>query len=242
MNIKVCKNYSQLSAFVTNEIINQIKNKPDSMITIAGGDTPKGVYELLSKRLVVESINYSKVKFVSLDEWVGLDINTKGSCHETLNEYLFKNLQLRDDQIYFFVGSNDNLTTECNRINKIIEEHGGIDLMILGVGMNGHLGFNEPYVETGNASVVSLAPKTIEVMSKYFESKLSLTHGITLGYNQILGSKKLILMASGSNKKEIITKTISEEVSIKVPSTMVKKHKNSFLCIDEEAQGYDEKN
>ncbi|MFV0254879.1 MAG: 6-phosphogluconolactonase, partial [Erysipelotrichaceae bacterium] len=165
------------------------------------------------------------------------DANTKGSCRETLNSMLFNNLQLSEKQVVFFDGASQNLTTECERINMAIECSGGLDLIILGIGMNGHLGFNEPNIITEEASIVALAEVTKSVMGKYFDDELQLTHGITLGYNQILSAKDLILMASGSSKNEIINKVLKSDPSYDIPATMLKTNNNSKLYVDVDAIG-----
>ncbi len=236
MKENILNNYEQLCSVITDEIIEQIKYKPKSVITIAGGQTPTGVYKMLSERLISEQVDYSKITFVSLDEWVGLDINTNGSCIETLSSHLFNNLNLNEDQIVFFNGVATNLTAECNRIDNIIAKLGGIDFMVLGIGMNGHLGFNEPNIITENSSIVSLAEKTKEVMTKYFDKQIELTHGITLGYKQIMETNKIILMASGAKKSKIIEQTIKSEASYDIPSTILKKHSNCQLLIDKDAK------
>lgn len=242
MKENILKNYNKLSGAVAEQVINQIKIKPDSMITIAGGETPLGVLQILSNRLINEDIDYSKVTFLSLDEWVSLNESTVGSCRESLNTNLFDNLNLTDNQVIFFDGDADNLTSECERIDDVINNNNGLDLVILGIGMNGHLGFNEPGIITKRSSVVKLADVTKEVMNKYFEEDLKLTHGITLGYEQILASKKIILMANGSRKADIIELMKQSEISYDMPASILKDSKNFELYIDEEARRLNEKN
>lgn len=235
MKEHVCSNYCELSKKVAERIIEQLRTKPKSLITIAGGETPLGVLKYLSEHLVSEDVDYSQVKFISLDEWVGLDSNTYGSCRQTLNDGLFNNINLTSDQIIFFDGNAENLTLECEKVDKIICDHEAIDLIVLGIGMNGHLGFNEPNIVTTNASIVKLSDVTKNVMNKYFNESMELTHGITLGYNQILQSKKIILMASGSNKRSIMDEMKRVKVSYSLPASLLKYNDALEIYIDEEA-------
>lgn len=238
----VYKDYKALCSSVADQIVKQLIIKPNSLITIAGGNTPIGVFSALVDLAESQEVDYSKVKFLSLDEWVSLDGKTKGSCRQTLDEFLFCPLKLKENQVIFFDGDADNLTNECNRIDQALEEAGGIDLIILGIGMNGHLGFNEPNIITQKSSIVKLAPVTKAVMGKYFEKEVSLTHGVTLGYDQILGAKQIILMASGAPKKEVIKQLYSQKISYEMPATLLKSKSKCSLYLDVAAKGENEKN
>lgn len=241
MKENIFKDYNELSEAVADQVIKQIKNKPDSLITIAGGETPLGTLQILSNRLLNEDIDYSKVTFVSLDEWVSLNESTVGSCRESLNTNLFDSLNLTDEQVVFFDGDAENLTDECKQIDDVINRNDGLDLIILGIGMNGHLGFNEPGIITRKSSIVKLADVTKQVMNKYFDEELKLTHGITLGYEQILASKKIVLMANGARKANIIQIMKDSEISYDVPASILKDSNNFELYIDEEARRLNEK-
>ncbi|MFV0498478.1 MAG: glucosamine-6-phosphate deaminase [Bacilli bacterium] len=230
----VFDDYKLLSKEIAKEIVMQIKLKPDSIICLAGGDSPKGVYEELVK-LLNNKVNYSKITFVSLDEWVGLDETEIGSCKQTLYSQLFNKLNLRDEQVLFFDGKSSNLDNDCLQMTNFINSMNGIDYLLLGVGMNGHLGFNEPGIRTGNCSVVNLDDTTKKVMQKYFKKNLKPSQGITLGYNQINSSKKVVLMANGKHKARIIKKIIESEPTITIPATLLKLHKNVKIYVDKSA-------
>lgn len=240
MKKKVYDDYEALCSAITDEILEQIKRKPKSHITIAGGDTPRGVYTKLASELKKGEIDYSEMTFVSLDEWVGLGVDDFGSCKNMIFNLFLKELNFKENQVVFFDGLTSDLSSECKMMTNYLESVGGIDLMILGVGLNGHLGFNEPNIETKDCEIVELDDTTKKVMSKYFNEEKHLEHGITLGYNQIFGAKEVIVMANGKHKKDIVAQAMHSEPKLDLPISMLKKHKNSYIYIDVEANTEEE--
>lgn len=237
MKVKINKNYDEMSQAVANQIIDYINKKPESLLCLAGGDTPLKTYEYLVKAAESNKVDFSKAKFVSLDEWVGLGSSTKGSCVETLYTHLYDKLPINiEKQVCFFDGLTDDLEKECNRVDKFIADSNGIDVCLLGIGMNGHLGFNEPNVDPElQCAVIPLDPVTKTVGAKYFDEEVNVTAGITVGLKHLLESKDLILIANAEKKAEIVKKTIEGEITIEVPSSMARKNENSSIYIDEEA-------
>ncbi len=240
----VKNNYLEMSLYVTNKIIKKIIDNPQAVICIAGGETPTGIYSLLPQKLHELEVDYSKITFISLDEWVGLDKKIKGSCIETLYSKLYDNLELTENQIVFFDGTAQNLEEECRKMDKIITKLGGLDLIVLGIGLNGHIGFNEPGVDDKlRTHVVPLEKTTKKVMNKYFDTSLNLTHGITLGMQDIYQTGEIYIIANGENKKNIVDKFIHNSKSNKYPITLLKDLENVELVIDSAAdEEKDEKN
>ncbi len=234
MKVEIYKDYEALSQQVGMKIAKQLNEKPHSLICIAGGDTPLGLCNFLIQLHQEKRCDFTNAMFISLDEWVGLGYETQGSCKQTLYDSLFTPLELKENQIHFFDGKNTNLEEECEKMNQVIEENHGIDLIVLGIGMNGHLGFNEPGIRTEKATVVPLADKTKEVSVKYFHKELPLVSGITLGMDQIKEAKTIILMAASDKKKEIVKATVQGAVSNQVPSSLLQETQ-AILCVDEEA-------
>lgn len=211
--------------------------KKDALICIAGGDTPLQTMQELVRRSETGQIDFREAYFVGLDEWVGLGLETPGSCRATLFSQLFDKLVgLKKEHICFFDGKAEDLAEECDRIDQFVDKRGGIDFILLGIGMNGHLGFNEPGVQIDlNAHVVELDSVTKQVMSKYFEKDLPLTQGISLGMKQILASKEIVVLATGTKKAEIIQLTVETEPTPQIPATFMKKAKNAQFFVDEAA-------
>ncbi|WP_088825913.1 glucosamine-6-phosphate deaminase [Listeria goaensis] len=222
---------------ISNQIESLLQEKPDALICIAGGDTPLKTMAELVRRNKNGQIDFSKAYFVGLDEWVGLGRETKGSCRQTLYDYFYDQLEnINPDHVCFFDGKAKNLAVECKRIDHFIDERGGIDFILLGIGMNGHIGFNEPGVPVDvNAHVVELDDVTKKVMSKYFDQDLPLTNGISLGMKQIKQAKEIIVAATGSKKAEIVELTMNSEPTANIPATLLKNATSTQFFVDQEA-------
>ncbi|MBF2641535.1 glucosamine-6-phosphate deaminase [Listeria seeligeri] len=236
MKVVIKENPQIVAETISQKIIESVKEKPTSLICIAGGDTPLLTIEALIKANQAGEVDFSKTRFVGLDEWVGLGRETKGSCIQTLYDAFFDRLEnVSSDQICFFDGQTADFEAECARVDAFIEACGGIDFILLGIGLNGHIGFNEPFVPVDvNCHVVELDNVTKRVMSKYFDTDLPLTHGISLGMQQILTAKEIYLVATGEKKAEIVQQVIEKEPTVSIPATLVKQA-IATLVLDEKA-------
>ena len=236
MKLKRFKNYQELSDFAATDIANSIKSKPSLVLCLASGDTPKLTVELLVKKLKEEKIDYSKITFIGLDEWVGLPPTNTGSCHYFFQNKLIEPLQLKPSQYFLFNALADDLENECVKMDRFINDRNGIDVMLVGIGMNGHIGFNEPGAAFNNLShVIELDEITKAVGQKYFNEQVELGKGITLGFKHLLNAKKVFLMANGSKKAEVIKKAVEGTVTESFPASIMQQHENGFILIDDEA-------
>jgi galactosamine-6-phosphate isomerase len=175
-------------------------------------------------------------RFLGLDEWVGLNGADEGSCRWHLNRELFTPLQIKEDSICFFDGASENLDQECADTESYIQKQGGIEIAIVGLGMNGHIGMNEPNTPIISRShVIDLDPITIEVGQKYFNKPQPLTRGITLGMATILDAKHLILVVSGSKKAAIVKQVLEGPISESIPASLLRNHPNCSIYLDEAA-------
>lgn len=230
------KNYQELSDFAANEIIAALKLNPALVLCMASGHTPKLTVELLVKKLKEQKIDYSKITFIGLDEWVGLPPTNTGSCHYFFKKNLIEPLQLNTSQYFLFNGIAEDLQNECVKMDQLIHEKNGIDIMLVGIGMNGHIGFNEPGVSVNNLShVIALDEVTKSIGQKYFTGQVELTKGITLGLKQLLDAKKVFLMANGIKKAEVVKKAVEGPVTEQFPASIMQKHTNGFVLVDDEA-------
>ena len=139
MQILSFKNYKELSGYVAGFIVDSIKNKPNLVLCMASGSTPALTCELLVQKLKEEQVDYSKFTFLGLDEWVGLPPTSTGSCHYFFHKKIFEPLQLSSSQYFLFNAMAGDLESECSKMDKVIADKGGIDIMIVGIGMNGHI-------------------------------------------------------------------------------------------------------
>jgi glucosamine-6-phosphate isomerase len=236
MQLNIYKDYNELSVHAANAIIELVKNKPHAVLCLAAGDTPRLTYSLMAKKAQEEKIDFSKCSFIGLDEWVGIPPQNEGSCRYFLQTTIFTPLQIASEQINLFDALSNDLEKECTTMNKKIIDKGGIDLMLVGVGMNGHIGFNEPGVPvSNNAHVIDLDEVTQSVGQKYFSEPVAIKKGITLGLNQLLQSRKAIMMANGLKKAPVISKTLEEEINIGMPASIIRKHAQGIVMIDKEA-------
>lgn len=234
MKIIKANDYDMLSKTLASEISVYL-DKEDSLVCLPSGDTPVGAYNILVDNFKSHSHDI-KCKFVGLDEWVGMDKNTNGSCQEYMDRFLFSPLNISLGNIKEFNAKSKDLNDELNVMDKFIKENNGLDLVVLGIGMNGHLGLNEPGTSFDSYShVMNLDNKTIQVAQKYFENQTTLSQGITIGLKHFLESKKLILVVSGEKKKDIVKALIEGDVSENLPASISKLHHNCILIADESA-------
>lgn len=234
MQISTFQDAEQLAIYTANYIIELVKNKPDATLILTSGDTPVLTYKKIVE--LAQPANFEQVTIIGLDEWVGIPATSEGSCRYIVEENLLKPLKINPAQYTFFDSMTANLEAECKRVDKLLFEKGGADLIIVGVGVNGHIGLNEPGTSFGNYCHVSeLAEVTISVGQKYFKSNTPLTQGITIGLKHLLEAKAAILIATGERKAEVLKATIDQEPNVDLPATVFKLHKNAYVWLDEAA-------
>ena len=226
------KNYEELSQIAGEIIATQIKEKPTTVLGLATGSSPVGTYKYLAK----SGVDFSKVKTINLDEYVGLDVNHKQSYRRFMNENLFDNINIDKNNTYVPNGVAKNLEEETKQYDQRIEDFGGIDLQLLGIGVDGHIGFNEPDNHfTAQTHVVTLDPSTIEANARFFSSKNEVPkQAITMGMKGIMTAKKIVLVANGKNKKEILEKAMYGNISPLVPASILQLHSDITIIYSEE--------
>ncbi|WP_161485682.1 MULTISPECIES: glucosamine-6-phosphate deaminase [Gracilibacillus] len=240
--LNVVADYEALSSLAAAEVIRQVKQKPNACFCLAAGDTPKGMMRYLVEAQRRNEADFSQSHFVLLDEWVGLDKQDEGSCQHFLYTNLFEPLQIAESQIHGFDAKADDVEEECRQINTTIKELGGIDLTVLGIGVNGHIGFNEPGVDfTKEAHVVHLEETTTSVGAKYFaDQQQAPEQGLTLGVSQIMEADKAVIIASGANKRPAVYALLYEQVSSQCPASILRTHHHfQLLCTEDSYPNYE---
>jgi len=234
MKIQVLKDAAALADFTAREIINLVKSKPDATLILTSGDTPIQTY-----KRIVELANpddFKHIFVVGLDEWVGIPGTSEGSCRYIVEENLLKPLQISENQYTFFDSMTESLDNECKRVDELLFSRGGADLMLVGVGLNGHIGLNEPGTSFDfYCNVSNLAEMTITTGQKYFQSNTKLTQGITVGLKHLLEAKMAVLLASGNKKAEVIKQVTIQEPNVDFPATVFQLHQNGHIWLDEGA-------
>jgi galactosamine-6-phosphate isomerase len=237
MEIRVFKNYEELSKRAAHEIASTIQSRrPGSVICLASGHTPQRTCEIFVEDVRNKNVDVSEMHFIGLDEWVGIDPDDPGSCHYFFQNNIIKPLNLQKDNYHLFNVMATNLHSECIKMDNLIAQLGVIDLMVVGIGMNGHIGFNEPGVPFDlTCHIVQLDHTTQEVGQKYFSGKKELKSGITLGLAHVMQARKVLLLANGRGKAAIVSRAVREDVSDQVPASILQTHPNSVILLDEEA-------
>ncbi|MBB6734623.1 6-phosphogluconolactonase [Cohnella zeiphila] len=236
MKTHISHDYQEMSLQAAELILHNVKRKPDSLICFAAGNTPLGTFSCLVEAVHGGRASFDRCRFISLDEWVGLSGADEGSCRQTLNRHFFEPCGIPEKNIHFFNAISGDLEAECRAMDDLIEAHGAIDLLLLGVGMNGHLGFNEPGADFERGSYVTdLDPVTKQVSVKYFPEQKDVQKGITLGIKHLLQARTVILVADGDKKADVMRQALQREVTNEVPVTVLQRHPDVHVCMDEAA-------
>ncbi len=237
MQIDICDDYQTLSHQAAQLIAQCVRQKPDAVLCLAGGDTPRGTYSALVELAKAGQVDFSHARFVGLDEWVGLPASYPGSCAAFMYESLFSPLALRAEQIIFFDAVSCDLPAECARVDAFLQQQGPLDFALLGMGMNGHLGMNEPGCDSAaSCCLTELAQTTLTVGQKYFSgSPPLLKQGITVGMAPLLAAKQVVLIVSGPRKAATLAAVIHGPISNALPASLLRQHPQAQLFADRAA-------
>jgi glucosamine-6-phosphate isomerase len=236
MKIIVCNTYEELSKQIADDLIEITRSSGQPLICTASGDSPAGLYKELVSRVKKKEVDISSWQFLGLDEWAGMNEDDEGSCRFHLNNQFFNQLQIQNERICFFNGRADNPQEECARIENFISKHHGIDVAILGLGMNGHVGMNEPGTSSETRSHFAVIdPQTQAVGQKYFSQQKKLSHGLTLGLGTLKEAKHIMLIVTGGHKASIIQKVLQNEISEELPASLLRDHPGLTVYLDKPA-------
>ncbi|WP_213975049.1 glucosamine-6-phosphate deaminase [Tepidanaerobacter acetatoxydans] len=238
MQVFIEKDYSAMSEKAAQIFANEIKQKPDLVLGLATGSTPIGTYKELIRMHKEEGLDFSKVVSFNLDEYYGLAPDNPQSYNYFMFENLFNHINIKKENVHIPNGLVSDVETYCKQYDEEIEKYGGIDVQLLGIGVNGHIGFNEPAEELIlGTHLTDLTEDTIKANSRFFDSPEQVpTKAITLGIGSIMKAKKILLLASGKNKAEVMAKILNRDVvTTKIPASLLKLHPDTTIIMDEEA-------
>lgn len=237
MRIIVCEDYQSLSKKAAQIIASQMILEPKSVLGLATGSTPIGMYENLIQMYEEGLIDFSKITTFNLDEYYRLPINNDQSYHYFMDKNLFNHINIDRKNINIPNGMADDIEAECISYDKMIDCIGGIDIQVLGIGNNAHIGFNEPTINFNKRThVVTLDESTRQANARFFNSIEEVpTKAITMGTGSIFKSKKILLLACGKNKAKAIYNTVHGKVTPEVPSSILQFHKDVIIILDKEA-------
>lgn len=236
MNLRILSDYSTLSRATADLIVAYLKAKPRSMICLASGHSPKGVFECLVSDVASKRLSLDECTFISLDEWMGIPAAQPGSCRDMMDKDLFKPLGIHPSKIVFFNGMATDPNREASIMNEVIGHAGGLDIMLVGVGTNGHIAMNEPGTPFGMyAHVSTLAEETKVVGQKYFEKNTHLHQGLTLGLGHFRESTLPILIAAGESKRNIMKRVLTSAPDEALPASIVHLTPGAYVMLDKDA-------
>lgn len=237
MHIYIEENYEKMSERAAKIILEQLKNNSASTLGLATGDTVLGMYQKLIDAYKAQKVSFQHVKTVNLDEYIGLPREDVNSYYYYMSENLFRHIDIDLNQTHIPNGTAPDLEKECIRYEKSIEELGGIDLQVLGIGVNGHIGFNEPDTPIDSVTHrVQLGESTRKSNSRFFPSLEEVpTEALTMGIKTIMKSKQVILLASGEKKAEAIHRLVEGRIHPESPASILQLHPNVSIIIDKEA-------
>ena len=236
MKVNILKTAEEIGVAVAKIFTDEVKNNPDCVLGLATGATPIPTYKNIISTYEKGGISFKDVKTYNLDEYCYLPKDDKNSYYTFMHEQLFNGLDILEENVHFLDGNADDCEKECKRYDDEINNAGGIDIQLLGIGNNAHIGFNEPADEfTTGSFKVKLTDSTIEANKIYFDENPMPHYALTMGIKQIMSAKKVILIATGPKKAEAIKNMIEGPVTAQVPASVLQEHEDVLIFLDEDA-------
>lgn len=237
MRIYEVKDYEEMSRKAANILSAQVTMKPDCVLGLATGSTPVGTYKQLAEGYQKGDVDFSEITTVNLDEYKGLDRSNDQSYYYFMNEHFFSKVNVDKNKTHLPDGTVEDADKECGDYDALIQELGGVDLQLLGLGHNGHIGFNEPGNQFDKGThCVDLQPSTIEANKRFFASIEDVPkQAYTMGIQTIMRAKKVLILVSGEEKAEIVAKALWGPITPQVPASILQLHKDVILVADQAA-------
>ncbi|NIM90954.1 MAG: glucosamine-6-phosphate deaminase [Candidatus Aminicenantes bacterium] len=237
MEIIIKEDYDQICEEAVTIIHQTWKKKNDLVLGLPTGRTPLGVYNRLIELNQNQEIDFSRVVAFSLDEYLGLNKDHPQSFAYYMEKNFYRHINIKKENIFRLEGTPKDVDRHCQEYEEKIKSQGGLDVLILGIGRNGHIGFNEPSSSLSSRTrVKTLAEETVEVNSRFFENKDEVPRFcLTMGIGTIMESKMIILLASGEDKSEAVQKSMEGPVTASVPASILQLHPQAKIIIDQKA-------
>ncbi len=237
MRIQVMDDYEQLSYWAARVVLSQVTLQSNSVLGLATGSTPEGMYQRLVDMYQQGKVDFSDVTTFALDEYLGLSPDHPQSYQYYLYNKFFNHINLPPENINLPPGDTTDPEMACQNYEQAIASAGGIDLQVVGIGVNGHIGFNEPATSLNtNTHIVDLAEETIQTNSRFFDNIDEVPRqAITMGMGSIMGAKRIVMLANGKNKAAAVRDSFSGKVTTEVPASFLQLHREFILLLDKEA-------
>ncbi|KZN95434.1 glucosamine-6-phosphate deaminase [Aeribacillus pallidus] len=237
MEIIKVKDYEEMSEKAANIVIEHMKSLKRPVIGFATGSTPIGLYNCLVKKYQQKEVSFKHATTFNLDEYVGLPKENKNSYHYYMHENLFQHIDIQPENVHIPNGMAEDLEQECMTYDRLISKN-KIDIQILGLGLNGHIGFNEPGTSfKSRTHIVKLDQSTRKANARFFQSIDEVpTKAITMGIETIMESKKILLLVSGKEKSDALARLLgNSDISEEFPASILRQHNDVTVIADEEA-------
>lgn len=237
MRIIYAKDYEELSKKAANFIAAQVIMKPDCVLGLATGSSPIGTYKCLIEKYNNGEVDFSKVRAVNLDEYCGLPKTNDQSYAYFMNDNLFKGINIDPANTNIPDGTNPDVEAECKRYDAVVKSLGGVDLQLLGIGNNGHIAFNEPADSFSlGTNCVNLTQSTIDANKRFFASADEVPKkAYTMGVGTIMSARKILMVANGEAKSDIICEMATGKITPQVPASILQIHNDVTVICDEKA-------
>jgi glucosamine-6-phosphate deaminase len=237
MKIYRAKDYNDMSRKAANLISTQILLKPNCVLGLATGSTPLGTYRQLVERYNQGDLDFSEITTVNLDEYKGLTHDNSQSYYYFMNENLFSKVNINKSKVFLPDGTEPDSETACQKYNEILHAVGVIDLQLLGLGHNGHIGFNEPAdFFTTETHCITLSERTIQANARFFATAEEVPRqAYTMGIKTIMSAEKVLVVISGEDKADIVKKAFFGPITPQVPASILQLHRNAVIIADEAA-------
>jgi glucosamine-6-phosphate deaminase len=237
MDVIITSDYKEMSERAAEIVVGAIREKPGLVLGLATGSTPEGLYERIVKAHKEEGLDCSQLTTFNLDEYVDLPPDHGQSYRHFMDSHLFEHINVPRDSTNVPDGLAANLGEYCRIYEEMIKAAGGIDIQVLGIGRDGHLGFNEPGSSLESLTqVVALAPETIEDNARFFESEEDVPRfAITMGVRSILNARKCLMLASGESKAEAVKGAVEGPVTSMLTASALQMHRDAVVVVDEAA-------
>lgn len=234
---KIFETVDEVSRYTAQRLLEKIKTAPSAVLGLATGSTMEPVYAQLLQYMQQVAVDTSQLTTFNLDEYIGLSAEHPQSYNFYMYQHLFNHLNLPAHNVHLPNGLASNIDTACQAYSDAIKSKGGLDLQLLGIGSNGHIGFNEPHTcFNSRTHVVELSEQTRIDNGRFFDHQNETpTHAITMGIQDILDAKEIILVATGRNKTNIMAQLFESAVDEALPASALKQHHNLTIVLDREA-------
>lgn len=239
MKVIRCKNYDEASKIASDILIQQIKEKPNCILGLATGSSPIGTYQKLIEAYQQNIISFKDVQTYNLDEYIGISRQNNQSYYYFMHDHLFHHVDILESNIHIPYAQKNHEEEACKYYSDALNAN-QVDIQLLGIGANGHIGFNEPGTSFDQETfIVTLTEKTRKDNQRFFSSLDEVpTQAITMGIKNIMNAKKIVLIATGEGKKEAVKRLLSNDISKDFPASALHLHSDVIVIVDEAAAAF----